>query len=310
MSMTYENLMVESLTDLLENDEVLQYPVCGVLDGTLYSAYLGFTDSALLITLFMGKQLMQTVRIPFTDVKSFKIKHSKIYRQYTINLSFENYPPMTLTLPPVILVVKSQKKNLPCFIELLKTKLSDKKMPELKELVGEKIRFQHFNLFIYIILSFIPMPFIFIFCAKLQNITFTTLSYQQFIAIYCYILAPLIVLSVLNRFFFGKIICVAQDEGLYLENTFILWKDIEKITFCPEFPYKFHLKYTYAVISVKSDENTEYSVNILHFPAYGLRKIKNYNPDIKIKWRKRNLFSVLIAALIPTLVSFVIPFLP
>lgn len=63
--MTYKDLMIKSLTDLLEDGETLMHPIYGILNqGNIqFYGYFGFTQTHLLIALVSG---IQIGRIPFT----------------------------------------------------------------------------------------------------------------------------------------------------------------------------------------------------------------------------------------------------
>ncbi|MBO5231673.1 MAG: hypothetical protein J6B88_03520 [Clostridia bacterium] len=96
-------------------------------------------------------------------------------------------------------------------------------------------------------------------------------------------------------------------EGLFIKNQFILWKDIEKITYTPEISSKFRARYTYATVFVKSQDKTNYSFDVLHFPAYALRRIKKYNPDIDIKFSKEGKGLILFFIIEIIIISVIIP---
>ena len=125
--MTYKELMIKSLTDLLEEGETLMHPIYGLLNqGNMqYFGYFGFTKNHLLIALVseIGKQITYTIRIPL-DIKSIKIKQTKLLKQVVIDISFNDGAPCQITASPKVLTIDSQKENLPQFLNYLKIVLN------------------------------------------------------------------------------------------------------------------------------------------------------------------------------------------
>lgn len=306
--------MIDSLTNLLERDETLMHPIYGILNqgNRQFYGFFGFTESHLLIALVVGKTITYTTRIPL-DIKSVKIKQTKIFRQYVIDIAFNEGAPCRITAAPKVFTIDVQKDHLPQFLNYLKSKTPQNEVPELKNIDGDKIRWQYFNTYIYIMLSIIPMAPIMIILAEFKKSNFDVFDILSemleaipvVLGIYTIFIGPTIVLSLLNRFFFGKIIGVARDEGLYLENNLIRWSDIQKITYTPQILAKNEFEHTFATIFVKPSSKEEYALDIMHFPLYGLKKLKKYNPDIKIELSKSGLYVILLVALLPTLTSII-----
>lgn len=305
-------MMVKTLTDLLEAGETLMHPIYGILNqGNMqYYGYFGFTEKYLLIALLSGKQVTYTTRIPL-DIKSVSIKKTLIFRQYVIDISFNEGTPCRITASPKVLTIAAQKENLPKFLEFLSERACGKSTPALHNIAGEKIRWQYFNTFIYIMLSFLPMPFIMIAIMALKDNTFALSEWIEAIPsgllIFAVFLAPFIFLSLLNRFFFGKIVGVANKEGLYLENDFIPWKEIEKITYTPDVFSKHKAHYSRATVVVKQWKKDIFALEILHFPLYGLRIAKKYNPQIKMELGKNSMITIGLIALSPTIIAIILP---
>lgn len=310
--MTYKDLMIKSLTDLLEDGETLMHPIYGILNqGNIqFYGYFGFSQTHLLISLVSGKRITYTTRIPL-DIKSIRINQTAVLKQFVIDIAFNDGAPCRITASPKVLMIDSQKDNLPQFLNYLKSKSPVNQETELKKSNGEKIRWQYFNTFIYIMLAFSPMPLVMIIITELKenNLDLAEMieAIPTVLIIWSVFLVPFVILSLLNRFLFGKIVGVVCDDGLLLENDFISWKQIQKITFNPGISSRFTTNYTYASLLIKSDTKAEYTIDIMHFPMYGLRRIKKYNPKIKIEWSKDGIFTILFIALMPTLVSIIIP---
>ena len=312
--MTYKELMIKSLTDLLEDGETLMHPIYGILNqGNIQNyGYFGFTKTHLLIALISGKQVTYTTRIPL-DIKSVRIKQSLIFKQYEIDIGFHYGTPCKIMASPKVMMIDSQVENMPLFLQFLQSKVTEKQAAEFEEVSGEKIRWQYFNTFIYAMLALFPMPLIIIANVGLKDNSFDFSGFIESIPaalpVWIVLLAPFICLSLLNRFFFGKIVCVVNEKGLFVENGLIRWNDIQRITYHPEISGRYKLSYTYATVFVKPSGKAEYALEVMHFPLYGLRKIKKYNPDVKIQLGKNGLFTILFVALTPTLIALILPWL-
>ena len=311
--MTYKELMIKSLTDLLEDDETLMYPIYGVLNqgNTRYYGYFAFTEHYLLIALLseMGKQITYTTRVPL-DIKSVKVKQTAILKQFIIDISFNEGAPCRITASPKVLTINTQKENLPKFLEHLYAMVPKTKQPELKQLSGDKIRTQYFNYILVVFLSFVPVAPIMIPIMKWKNSG--EWLFDEFmstlintVGMWSFIIIPLILLSLLNRFCYGKVVCVFDDRGIHTENDLLLWTDIKRVSFKASIPSRY--KYSPACTTFVINKAGEYEFDILHFPFYGLRKIKKYCPNIEVK--VQNKVSLIFIALFPTIIAIIIPLL-
>ena len=230
-----------------------------------------------------GKHIVNTQRIPL-DIKSVKIKQTAITKQYVIDISFKNSSPCRITASPKVLMIDSQKVNLPLFLEHLNNISPNTVNTNLKNISGQKIRKQYFNftilcfftVFLTIFAVMITMSFVgrFYFEAMIKVLPLMAVAFGI-----C--LTPLIFLSLLNKFMFGKIIGVIDENGIHLENDYIRLADIESVTYSPRTPRRYRVVHTFATI-----KTSKYDVDVLHFSLYALRYIKKQNPDIKIKLDK------------------------
>ncbi len=197
------------------------------------------------------------------------------------------------------------------FLEYLKSKETRLQNDELKDIKGQKIRWQHFNAFLYIMLSVSPMPTI---CISILSIKDSTFGSDEFadifmasIVVWFIVLASFIVLSLLNRFLFGKTVCVFNKDGLFLKNHVIEWSDINEIIYCPRIISRSKANYCFASVGVNEPNKSAYSVDIIHFPLYALSKAKKYNPTIKVRIDKEGIKLILFTALMPTVLSIILP---
>lgn len=306
--MNYKELMIKSLTDLLNDGETLLYPIYGILNqgNEQYYAYFGFAGNDLLIALLSGKQISYTTRIPL-DIKSVKIKPTMIFKQYIIDISFLEGASCKITASSKVFTIDSQKENMPLFLEYLKSKTPKLQKTKLKNIEGPKIRRQYFNIFLYIMLAFYPMPTILIILSEFKNADFIISELTKILfttgMIWLVFLIPLIILSILNRFFFGKIVSVFKEDGLVLENDVVRWNNIDEITYCPRISSKFKINYNFAKVSVNEPNKLAYTIDIIHFPLYALKKAKKHNSEIKVKIDKEGISVILFVALLPTVMA-------
>lgn len=311
--MTYKETMFDSLNNLLEDNEELMYPIIGTLNmgNAQYYGYFGFTEKYLLIALVsaMGK-ITYTTRVPL-DIKSIKIKQTSILKEYIIDITFNEMTPCRITASPKVLTIDTQKENLPAFLEHLQTIAPKTKQPELAQLSGEKIRIQYFNYAIFVYISFFPtmpimwsvlewkesgkLPFDEVISAFLENLLATALLWGI-------VLIPLVLLSLLNWFCFGKVICVLDDKGVYVESDLLLWKDIKSISFQPAtIPSKYFYSPNCATFTIRKAQ--EYKIDVIPFSFFALRKIKRYCPDVKIEVKDKG--TIIFYALSPTIGAIV-----
>lgn len=180
----------------------------------------------------------------------------------------------------------------------------------LKEICGTKIRWQFFNVPIYLLLSLLPVFPIIDIIVRLQendwNFAEIIEGLDIILTLFLVLVIPLIVLSLLNRYLFGGIVGVITDEGLYLEDGLVAWENIEKIEYTPQILTKHTISpignFSYAIIRVKT---SKHPIEVWHFPFYAVRKIKKQHPEIKVKFGKIGLVTVLVTALAPTVLAVI-----
>jgi len=315
--MTTKERMFKFLTDMLENNERLMYPIYGVLvqGGTRYFGYFGLTENYLLIALLSasGKDVTNTIRVPL-DINSVKIKKSIILNEHLIDITFNEGPPCQISALPRVLALDTQKENLGQFLSYLESKAPQNNIPDLRQVDGIKVRKQYFNIIIYIFLAMLLpiIPMIFIVECRIQNISIWNswnLLWEyakETLPIIASFTVPLLLLSLGNTFIFGKTIAVIEQEGLYLDNAFIRWEDIKKIEYTPTSLSKVHPHSSYIKITVARANKQEYTMEISHFTLYGLRMLKKYLPKQAVRWTKGELASTIFMALLPTIIYILI----
>lgn len=311
--MNYKDLMLQSLTALLEKGEVLLHPIYGILnqaDGQYYG-FFGLTQSHLLIALTSGKAITYTTRVPL-DLHSVRIRKTRILRQSIIEIRFNEGAPCRITAAPRVATIDLQKENLPAFLEALKSHARVPCAPPMKEIKGERIRWQYFNAPIYLWLTIMLMTCSVTLIAalkspELDSIYLVDTCFEMLRALLFPLPLPLL-LSLFNRFFFGKVIGVMTDEGIWLDEIFYPWHDIQRVAYTPEVSTRRRLRYTYATFYIQRAGGNEFFVNIEHFPRYGLKRIKKYRPEIPTGFSKSGKFTLWILILIPIIATIIISF--
>ena len=211
-----------------------------------------------------------------------------------------------LAIGCLIYLLKKRKKFLVTQEEYEKEKRAAKNA-DLLEKNGEKKRCQYFNIPIYAMLSFAPTVAVIVIGLELLEgdfnirslISETLEATPVVLVMWCIFIGPLVILSVLNRFCFGKVVCVVNENTLFIKNRDIPINNIKEIAYHPRFASRY--EYCYATISVQSNNKLE-AIDVNHFPLYGIRKIKKYNPNIKVKCDKYIWFY----PLLPTVIVLVL----
>lgn len=188
-----------------------------------------------------------------------------------------------------------------------------RKNNELLSKNGKKIRWQYFNTYIYIQLSFIPAVPVMIILPELKKGNFDIWNgiaemsgaTPIVLAIYAIFIGPFIVLSILNRFCFGKVLGVVDNSALFLNDREIDINNIIEITYHPRVMSRSKFSSCYATFIVQTKNGGTESFDVVHFPLYGLKEIKKQNPNIKLGFDKYIWFLVFC----PTVISAVLGFL-
>ena len=156
------------------------------------------------------------------------------------------------------------------------------KKNHLCEIVGDKIRWQYFTWPLLILLfCMIFAPYcIFVISLSMGEFNLSKwLSDLLVSAEVCFGFAiPFIILSFLNRRYFGKIICVINKDGIHYQDGLIMWEDIAKIEYEIEFPggvVKKENSFCHAVIHTKKHRTV-----IFHAPIFFISKVKKHKPYI------------------------------
>jgi len=164
------------------------------------------------------------------------------------------------------------------------------KKNHLREIAGDKIRWQYFTwplLILLFCMLFVPYC-TFIFSLYSKNFNLSNWFSDLFVSVeVCLILAvPFIILSVLNRRYFGKIICVINEDGIHYKDGLIKWDAIVKIEYEIELPggvVKKENLFCHAVIYTRKEK-----INLIHAPMFLISKVKKYQPSLEAKVSKNS----------------------
>ncbi len=200
---------------------------------------------------------------------------------------------LALVMFAFVLMLKNRRKFLVTKEEYEKEKC-ERKHSKLVNTSGEKIRWQYFNVCIYFWLSVIPAILVMIITLRLKEDNFDIWNSivemadltPVILAVYAVCIGPFIILSILNRFCFGKVLGVINDSILFLNNREININGIIEIVYHPRFMTRNGSSFCYATFVVRSKNGGTESFDVVHFPLYGLKKAKKNNPNIKLSFDK------------------------
>lgn len=120
---SYQDLMIRSLTELLEPGETLQYPIYGTLlekKGKHWFGFFGLTERFLLITLLQGdsKEIAWSSRVTL-DLASVAVKHCLFPGQRMLTLQFREGESCRIRVSSRVVGIPQQEKNLNGFLASL-----------------------------------------------------------------------------------------------------------------------------------------------------------------------------------------------
>lgn len=180
-----------------------------------------------------------------------------------------------------------------------------RKYTALKNSDGVKIRMQYFNAPIFAVIALIVFMLFIGGAVAIKNkeSIFSHDMITSFGGLFI-LTAPFIILSAINRFFFGRVVCVINDEGIRLidEPQIIKWGEIVKVSYTPAGVIGHRLYFSEADIHVriKCSELTR-TLTLPHLPLYGIRLMKRHMPEAKF-----SLISVWFLAALPFALSLII----
>lgn len=169
-----------------------------------------------------------------------------------------------------------------------------KKKNPLLNIEGEIIRKQYFNTcVIYICVMFVFVSIAMAFASASQG----RREFNDFVANIGTILStvfvlalPFVLLSVLNRRYFGKVVCVLNGDGLHYDGGTLSWDDIERIEYDISLPSKSRYRPCKAVVYTK-----DCSYEIIHAPFFLLSRARKYSPFLPTALSRLSIIRIIMA---------------
>lgn len=165
-----------------------------------------------------------------------------------------------------------------------------------KKVSGQKIRCQYFNQFIYCIAS---VPVIVSLICGILDLKTGRFSFSGWLgmtgkAVFTtvIIILPVVVLSLLNRHFFGSVVCVLNSDGIYCSGGYIDWNSVISVEYVAE-PHGRNMRRRYCRAVVHCKDKQE---EIKHAPLYILGKIKKIAPNVKTSFSKDSKTTIIVIA--------------
>lgn len=173
-----------------------------------------------------------------------------------------------------------------------------------------KIRMQYFNLFIYAMIPIIPLVPIIILIVTWWNPDYPLSDVYQSIPIGILtvgvLIWPWVLLSVLNRFFFGKVVCTLNKDGIHIGEQLIPWHEIQSVRYIPDIaPGRVRRDWCRIRIVQKLQSGREIVTEIKHFPYYGYRTIRKMHPNINASYDRSDIWGYFAAVSIGLLILLI-----
>lgn len=174
----------------------------------------------------------------------------------------------------------------------------------LIDIDGIKIRRQYFNIIIYIYLELLMVLIIMFATCEIATHRFVFLEYLRSVAIafklILGLMLPFVILSVFNRYTFGKIVCVLNDEGIHYKDGCIKWDNITEMRY--NVTTFTRIRYAPAFINVICKDK---EICITSAPLLVFRYAKKFRSSIKLKKDNSVLFVTGVIAAIAIVLPFV-----
>ncbi len=182
--------------------------------------------------------------------------------------------------------------------EYKKEKATKKKTKSVyKNADGYKIRVQYFNYFLFFeFCGFLMVLTMLIMNTILDGVGTKIESPAEIISLFFVfggLTSPIWILSLVNRRFFGKVVCVVNNEGIIYRNKTIKWEEIEEIEYQIVLPSR----------SIRDKESSyarllgsNIDIKINSAPSMILNKVKKYNKNVKAALSKS---SILVLTMMP-----------
>lgn len=147
----------------------------------------------------------------------------------------------------------------------------------LNQISGTRIRRMYFTFWIYMYSLCLVLVIITMALHEKSILLFFQFLFEciQYIVVF---IVPFIILSLLNKRLFGRLVCIVNENGLYCNQKLLQWSQIKSATYDIDLPGKSRSGYC----SVKIGYDRGYSLIIPHAPRSILKQIKKYCPQSKL----------------------------
>ena len=181
------------------------------------------------------------------------------------------------------------------------------KKKDLKKIPGERIRWQYFTqcLLIYLLTAFalLLMTVTRLFAEPSYDLRTWLADLGDGMFTILFFAFPGFLLAVLNRLFFGRIVCVLNDEGLHHRGGSIRWDEIDSVSYIVEMLGR----HEYCRVRI-TGKNLDLELD--HAPLYMLRKLKRYIPDAKVGVGKGSVKTVCVGVAVVLAIAVAVMLLP
>lgn len=310
-------LMNKHLSSLLKEGEHLSSSVYGFYKQGIYQAYsyLGFCEDHLLLVHLRLNKIDRSFRIPLESIHEVRIveRNTLLGKKVEIFITMKGDGELvtfSVTCPVKCKTVSTQEENLPRFIQNFKNNVPTVEAVKFSETQGKKVRVQYFTWILYFFCAFASFVF-----AWLPLFTYIKDGSYNYKEVAMNVMGPfavvglvIVALALLNRFFFGKVICIVTDEALVFGESSIPYKKIKEFRYSPRFPSKRGYSSSHGTFTVERNEHTLEVFKAVKLPFYTVFELKKRAPHVKIKFDIIGILTLLLAFVIPIAVCAYIVF--
>jgi hypothetical protein len=298
--------MNKTLTELLEEDENLLFPIYGSLcrGKDVQDGFFAFTERNLLIALLDGETVAETMVIPL-NISSCAVSRERMSKQYTIDIRFNERRPLKIKAHKKVADIDTQEQNFHSFLGHLSSISPKQTGFVLDDIAGERIRWQFFTVYIYVFTAIFPIVAFCIPFLEEKDGTFSISLFFEAIFMMSLIISVFFILSFFNKRYFGKVVCVMNEKGFYTEDRFVSWDRVKAIGYNAHASLTSQTPYNHASFDISCEDVSTFSFDVPHFPLYGLNTAKKYLPNAKIYF---SLYQKLYyyACFIPTVITAIL----
>ena len=152
----------------------------------------------------------------------------------------------------------------------------------LDDIAGEKIRWQFFTVFIYAFTAASPIIVFYVPFLEGKDGLFSVSFFFNAIFMMSLMISVCFILSFFNKRYFGKVVCVMNEKGLYTEDRFVSWDRVKAIGYNAHASLTSNTPYNHAGFDISCEDVGTFSFDLPHFPLYGLNAAKKYAPHAEI----------------------------